>query len=247
MTRRRIPLRSSFSTSCSSALHEQLHQQADLFRRAAPVLGTEGEQRQVFDAALETGAHHLAHRLDTPVMPGDARHKALLRPAPVAVHDDRDMARHAPPRRGTARVELDERAMPRICAGVQTAISSASFWREQLVDFGDVPVGQLLDFVLRTALVVLRALLVLEHPSGARWHRGAGCAPPPWPSSPSRLDHLDQVAAALFGQRRHRHADQVALRGRIEAEIGIADRLLDLGRPCSFPRAARRWCGHRSG
>src|SRR6185312_12386638 len=35
---------------------------------------------------------------------------------------------------------------------------------------------------------------------------------------------------------RHRHAQQVALRGRIEAEVGLADRALDLGAHALLPR-----------
>jgi hypothetical protein len=40
-----------------------------------------------------------------PAVAGDARQQPLLRPASVAVHDDRDVARHVAPS-GTSRVEL---------------------------------------------------------------------------------------------------------------------------------------------
>ena len=38
---------------------------------------------------------------------------------------------------------------------------------------------------------------------------------------------LDELLAALFGQRRNRHADDLAVVARIQAEVGVADRLLD--------------------
>ena len=41
------------------------------------------------------------------------------------------------------------------------------------------------------------------------------------------VDHLHQILAPLLRQRRQRHPDQVALGGRVEAEIGVADGLLD--------------------
>src|SRR5712664_3063038 len=65
-----------------------------LVGRTPPVLGTECEQRQVFDAPLDTGAHGFAHRLHAAPVPRDARQPPALRPAPVAVHDDRHMAWH---------------------------------------------------------------------------------------------------------------------------------------------------------
>jgi hypothetical protein len=34
------------------------------------------------------------NRIHTRFMPGDTRHKAFFRPAIIAIHDDRDMARH---------------------------------------------------------------------------------------------------------------------------------------------------------
>ena len=41
------------------------------------------------------------------------------------------------------------------------------------------------------------------------------------------VDHLHQLLAPLLGEGRQRHPDQVALGRRIQAEIGVADRLLD--------------------
>jgi hypothetical protein len=47
---------------------------------------------------------------------------------------------------------------------------------------------------------------------------------------------LGELLAALLGQGRHRHAQQVALRRRVEAEVRLADRLLDLRAHALFPR-----------
>ena len=50
------------------------------------------------------------------------------------------------------------------------------------------------------------------------------------------LDDLDQIATTLFGQRRHRHTDEIALRSRIETEIGIPNRLFNFAHHVLFPR-----------
>src|SRR5712671_6098755 len=73
--------------------HEQLLERRNLFGGPAPVLRAEGEQRQVFDAAIGARAGDPAHPLDPLLVTGDAREIALLGPAPVAVHDDGDMPR----------------------------------------------------------------------------------------------------------------------------------------------------------
>ena len=73
--------------------HEELHQDRDFVGRAPPVLAGEREQRQELDVELDAGKDDGAHRLDAPPVAGDPRQHALLRPAAVAVHDDRDVAR----------------------------------------------------------------------------------------------------------------------------------------------------------
>ncbi len=70
---------------------EQAEQERDLGRRAAPVLGGEAVERQDPDAEIAGIADRGAQRLEAaamPLLPGQATH---LRPAPIAVHDDRDM------------------------------------------------------------------------------------------------------------------------------------------------------------
>src|SRR5712692_3021855 len=71
--------------------HEQLLERRDLLGGSAPVLRAEGEQGQVFDAAIGARTRDLTHRLDPLRMAGDAREIALFGPAPVAIHDDGDM------------------------------------------------------------------------------------------------------------------------------------------------------------
>ncbi len=72
-------------------LHEQAHQQRDLFGRTAPVLGTEREQRQVTHARAPAGLDHAPDGLHALGMPGSARQQAPRRPATVAIHDDGDV------------------------------------------------------------------------------------------------------------------------------------------------------------
>src|SRR5574340_1769417 len=107
---------------------------------------------------------------------------------------------------------------------------------QQPVDVGDVMVGQLLQLLVRTPLVVLRALLVLQQALqvlvGVAAHvahrdaRGLGFL----------VHDLDEIAPPLLGEGRHRHADEFARGGRVEAEIGVADRLLDHRHHLLLPR-----------
>jgi hypothetical protein len=97
--RKRTPLRSKLVDFLLQRLDEQLHQQADLLLRAPPVLRTESEQGQIFDAALEAGAHRFTHHFDALGVAGKARHEALPCPATIAIHDDGDVTRHGLPLR----------------------------------------------------------------------------------------------------------------------------------------------------
>src|SRR5207249_6846939 len=74
---------------------EERHEPVDLARRAAPVLGGEGVEREVADAEAPAGLDHRPHRLLADAVPLQARQAALLRPAPAAVHDDGHVARQA--------------------------------------------------------------------------------------------------------------------------------------------------------
>src|SRR5215207_116082 len=95
---------------------------------------------------------------------------------------------------------------------------------DQAVDLLDVLVGDLLDVLLGPRLVVLGhflELLDLGHRLGPR----VPDRDPPFLGQ--LVHHLHQILTALLAQRRQRHPDQVALRGRVEAEAGVTDGLLD--------------------
>src|SRR4051794_23759498 len=84
--------------------------------------------------------------------------------------------------------------------------------RDQAVDLGDGAVGDLLHLVERAALVVLADLLVLEQLLGVLVGIAAHVAHGHLGVLTLVAHDLGQLLAALLGQRRHRHAQQVALR-----------------------------------
>ncbi len=73
---------------------EQVHQKGHFLHRPAPVFRRKGEQGQVADVARNAGLDQRTHRLDATLVAGDTRQEAFLGPASVAIHDDRQMARH---------------------------------------------------------------------------------------------------------------------------------------------------------
>jgi hypothetical protein len=90
------------------------------------------------------------------------------------------------------------------------------FRRENLVDLGDRAVGELLHVGLRVTLVVLGDGMILEELlQSARWHR-AVCSHRDARVLGLVAHDLDEIAPPLFGERRHRHPDQVAGGRRIE-------------------------------
>ena len=84
-----------FAHLAVQCVEEQLHQRADLVLRPAPVLAGEGEQGQGANAALKAEVDAGVDRACAGTVADGARATATLRPAPVAVHDDGDMARDA--------------------------------------------------------------------------------------------------------------------------------------------------------
>src|SRR5690606_38226216 len=71
---------------------EQLHQRADFLLRPAPVLAGEGEQGQHADAAFEAEVDGALGRARAGPVADDARAATALGPAPVAIHDDGQVA-----------------------------------------------------------------------------------------------------------------------------------------------------------
>ena len=62
-------------------------------RTAQKVLGGKSVQRERRQLDARGRLHHVTHRLHAFLVSGDARQVAAFGPAPVAVHDDRDVLR----------------------------------------------------------------------------------------------------------------------------------------------------------
>ena len=106
----------------------QAGQVCDLFGAALPVLRRESVEGQNLDAVGDRRLHRAPHRLGARLVPGDARTPALLRPAAVPVHDDRDVTRD-PTARGLAGGVLGGGSgahLPRISLSLASASSSIS-------------------------------------------------------------------------------------------------------------------------
>ena len=95
MKRTRTPrsLRSSRRRSSSDSLNA--HEEAHLVERAAPVLGRERVHGHPLQPDLERALDGVEERLLARRVAVGALQAPPLRPAPVAVHDDRDVTRHA--------------------------------------------------------------------------------------------------------------------------------------------------------
>ena len=68
---------------------EQTHEAGDFIGGPLPVFGREGVHREGFEAETGRGLDHRADRLHTGAMTFKTRQEPALRPAAVAVHDDR--------------------------------------------------------------------------------------------------------------------------------------------------------------
>src|SRR5438128_2171259 len=77
---------------------------------------------------------------------------------------------------------------------------------QDLVDLGDVPVGELLDIVLRTALLVFGNRFGLEQILEMRDRVAANVAYRNARILGFFMYDLDQLLAPLLGKRRHRYA-----------------------------------------
>ena len=85
-----------------------------------------------------------------------------------------------------------------------------------------------LDLVLAGLAVLLDAVQLLHRLAADVAHRHPGVLA-------LGLGLLDQFAAALLGQLRNGDADDVAVVGRVDAEVGVADRVLDVRNwDCSY-------------
>jgi hypothetical protein len=74
---------------------QQLHEEIGFNFGAAPILNGKSVKRQSFDVQPRASFNRGAGSFGAVAMAGDARKMTALRPAAVAVHDDRHVARHA--------------------------------------------------------------------------------------------------------------------------------------------------------
>src|SRR5262245_34689666 len=97
----------------------------------------------------------------------------------------------------------------------------------EIVEQSDVLIGDLLDLVEALSLVVFGDLVVLEEflepVVGVAAHLAYAVAP----FLGELVHQLRHLLAPLLGERGQRDAHDFAVVGRVEAEIGAADRLLD--------------------
>src|SRR5690606_21342274 len=103
--------------------HEQLHQRADLILRPPPVLAGKREQGQDLDALGQAEVDADVDRAGPGAVADHTRPTPALRPPPVAIHDDGQVARDSRGGTGFGRHGLGGRKCRR-CH--QTAINSCS-------------------------------------------------------------------------------------------------------------------------
>src|SRR5215210_4624339 len=104
------------------ALGEHRHQPLHLLRRAVPVLRREGEDRQLLDAELDGVLQPRLDDVRPGLVPLDDRQPLRLRPAPVAVGDDGDVARA-----GSAHTSRISASLPASSLSISPTRASVSF------------------------------------------------------------------------------------------------------------------------
>src|SRR5690606_33205048 len=85
------------------------------------------------------------------------------------------------------------------------------FGSHQTVDFENHAVGEFLNVILRTALVIFRGFFVFDKAFDGLVGIATQIAHSDLGGFAFILDHLGQLLAALFGHGRHWHTDQIAL------------------------------------
>ena len=94
MNRTRTPLLVQLVAARHQQALVEVHEEAHFVERPAPVLGGEREDRHPREADLERALDGVEERLLPRGVALGALQAPLLRPPPVAVHDDRDVGRH---------------------------------------------------------------------------------------------------------------------------------------------------------
>ena len=72
---------------------KEAHQEVDFGGRPSPILMREGEQAEERNAKLARSFYYRTNRVFAAPMAFVAAESAPLRPSPVAIHDDSDVAR----------------------------------------------------------------------------------------------------------------------------------------------------------
>ena len=102
------------------------------------------------------------------------------------------------------------------------------FGLEHLVEPLDVLLGERLDLLGRVPPIVLGdAPCPSRAPSASRARRAGGCAPRRGYSSATLRTCLTSSRRRSSVSSRDRHADELAVVQRVQAEVGLQDRLLD--------------------
>src|SRR5690554_4108035 len=121
---------------------------------------------------------------------------------------------------------------------------------ELLVDLGNMLVGQLLNHLFGTMLLIFGDLLLLEQcldvVIGITPHV-ADCHTSVFSFAPGLFDI---ALACLFGEHRHRHTNDITGTRGVQPQVGGHDRLFNLGHHVLLPRHHRKGAGildiHRS-
>src|SRR3954465_4365572 len=98
---------------------------------------------------------------------------------------------------------------------------------EDVVDGVGVLLGGGVELLLRSGDLVLADLLVLHHLVQSVLGRAAGAANRDPGVLGLVLGQLDVLLTPLLGELGQGHADRLAVVGGVDAEVGVADRLLD--------------------
>ena len=176
MTRSRTPLRCSSVDLAAQVVAQQAHQVADLVGRPAPVLGREGEQRQVPDALARAGLDRAPHRLGAAPVAGDRRQAAARAQRPLPSMMIATCAGGG----GGDRVLMQGSAGTRMRH--QTVQDLLFLVRQHLVDRLDVLVGQLLHLVGLLRARPARCRGPSPAASAGPCRRGGRCGPRPGPA-----------------------------------------------------------------
>ena len=197
-------------------LAEHPHQPLDLLRGPGPVLGREGEDGQLLDPQLDRVAQPRLDHVGAGPVPLDHRQPALLRPAAVAVGDDRYVSGAVtlrPPQ--TSRISS---SLPLSRESISAIASSVCFCSAASARRSSSSPASPSFFSSRRSLHDVAADVADRDPALLG----------------DAVDDLDHLPAPLLGQLRDRQPDHVAVVARRQADVGLLDRFLDRrpARPC---------------